>query len=138
MNSKRRQKIATVWVIVLAVMMAIALIMIYMHTVENPIISRQPTQTELISTLGIILVIVGIVLYDVFIKNKRKTSKGVRRGWSPQEKEKIRMKQSGMCNRCGNPPPRWEYHHKDGNRSNNSLRNCEGLCPNCHSVETYE
>jgi len=61
-----------------------------------------------------------------------------RRGWTELEKEDIRIRQNGKCNKCGRPPPRWEYHHRDGNRSNNSLRNCEGLCPNCHSVKTHE
>lgn len=61
-----------------------------------------------------------------------------RRGWSEQEKEQVRIRQRGLCKLCGKPPPRWEYHHRDGNRSNNSLNNCEGLCPNCHSVKTHE
>ena len=62
----------------------------------------------------------------------------VRRGWTVEEKEAVRIKQDGKCAHCGKPPPRWDYHHVDGDRSNNSMNNCEGLCPNCHSVETHE
>jgi hypothetical protein len=62
----------------------------------------------------------------------------VRKGWTVDEKEKVRIRQDGKCAHCAKPPPRWEYHHQDGDRSNNSLENCEGLCPNCHSVETHE
>jgi hypothetical protein len=62
----------------------------------------------------------------------------VRRGWTVEEKEQVRLRQDGKCVHCGKPPPRWEYHHSDGDRSNNSLSNCIGLCPNCHSVETHE
>lgn len=62
----------------------------------------------------------------------------VRKGWTPDEKEQVRIRQDGKCAHCAKPPPRWEYHHVDGDRSNNSLDNCEGLCPNCHSVETHE
>ena len=62
----------------------------------------------------------------------------VRRGWTVEEKEQARMRQDGMCAHCGKPPPRWQYHHVDGNRSNNSMNNCEALCPNCHDVETHE
>ena len=62
----------------------------------------------------------------------------VRRGWTVEEKEQVRIRQDGKCAHCGKPPPRWDYHHVDGDRSNNSLDNCEGLCPNCHSVETHE
>jgi len=62
----------------------------------------------------------------------------VRRGWTVEEKEQVRIRQDGKCAHCGKPPPRWDYHHSDGDRSNNSMDNCEGLCPNCHSVETHE
>jgi len=61
-----------------------------------------------------------------------------RQGWTPQQKEEIREQQYGKCAHCGKSPPRWEYHHIDGDRSNGSMDNCEGLCPNCHSIETHE
>ena len=66
------------------------------------------------------------------------TAPVVRRGWTVDEKEQVRIRQDGKCAHCGKPPPRWDYHHVDGDRSNNSTDNCEGLCPNCHSVETHE
>lgn len=42
------------------------------------------------------------------------------------------------CEKCGltewlGEPINLETHHKDGDRSNNSLDNLEILCPNCHS-----
>ena len=42
------------------------------------------------------------------------------------------------CECCGltewlNKPITLEVHHKDGDRTNNSLDNLELLCPNCHS-----
>lgn len=48
------------------------------------------------------------------------------------------------CNKCGNTT--WlgeeiplELHHKDGNKENNSLKNLEVLCPNCHVfTDTYK
>ena len=53
------------------------------------------------------------------------------------EKEKVRTRQDGKCAKCQKPPPaRWEYYHIDGDRTNNSLDNCEGLCPNCYSIKT--
>ena len=65
-------------------------------------------------------------------------SKVSRRGWTEIEKRTVRESQDGRCKKCKEVPPRWEYHHKDGDRSNNSLSNCEGLCPNCHSIKTHE
>ncbi|MBV7339743.1 HNH endonuclease [Chloroflexi bacterium TSY] len=44
-----------------------------------------------------------------------------------------------QCERCGNStwlnaPIPLELHHKDGDRTNNLLRNIELLCPNCHAL----
>lgn len=41
------------------------------------------------------------------------------------QKEKVRTKQKGKCAICHKPPPRWEYDHKDEDRSNNSPSNCQ-------------
>lgn len=44
-----------------------------------------------------------------------------------------------QCERCqstewlGKPIP-LELHHKDGDRTNNTLSNIELLCPNCHAL----
>ena len=44
-----------------------------------------------------------------------------------------------QCEHCGKTewlglPIPLELHHKDGDRTNNSLQNIELLCPNCHSL----
>lgn len=47
--------------------------------------------------------------------------------------------QGGACNHCklttwmGKPIP-LELEHKDGDRTNNSRKNLELICPNCHSL----
>lgn len=43
------------------------------------------------------------------------------------------------CNRCqfDSCPEILVVHHKDEDRSNNSLENLEVLCPNCHAIEHY-
>ena len=66
------------------------------------------------------------------LKNKKSIE---RKGWSESEKEEVRINQDGKCALCQKPPPRWEYDHIDGDRSNDSVSNCQGLCPNCHSVK---
>jgi len=85
--------------------------------------------------------LIPIALKKSLDERKRRPPKvghGPRRGWTEQEKERVRNRQHGRCNKCHRIPPRWEYHHRDGNRNNNSLRNCEGICPNCHSVKTHD
>ena len=71
-------------------------------------------------------------------KRGSKPEEVIRKGWTEVEREQVRINQDGKCARCQRPPPRWEYDHIDGNSNNNSLSNCQGLCPNCHSVKTYE
>ena len=50
----------------------------------------------------------------------------------------LREEQNSRCKCCNNfewmnNPIVLEYHHKDGNKHNNSKENSELLCPNCHS-----
>ena len=53
-------------------------------------------------------------------------------------KKKMVTERGGRCERC-----KYEnyeilhIHHKDRNRSNNSLKNLELICPNCHAEEHY-
>ena len=88
----------------------------------------------------IVILIIAVIAKASQSKSNATTPSGSlpRHGWTELEKEEVRIRPNGKCNKCGRPPPRWEYHHQDGNRSNNSLRNCEGLCPNCHSVKTHD
>jgi len=59
-----------------------------------------------------------------------------RRGWNSVQKEQVRDRQYGRCNMCFTQPSQWKYDYINGNKSNNDLNNCQGLCPNCHSVKT--
>ena len=90
-------------------------------------------------------IVIGVIILIIIIAGIAKASSKesepetvVRKGWTELEKEQVRIRQDGKCAKCQRPPPRWEYHHKDEDRSNNSLENCQGLCPNCHSIETHE
>lgn len=54
-------------------------------------------------------------------------------------RKRIIEQQNGCCNRCGishwlSHPLIIEIDHKDGDNTNNSRDNLEGLCPNCHSL----
>jgi len=49
----------------------------------------------------------------------------------------VYMAQEGVCAKCGNTLALgFHRHHKDGNRSNNSVNNLELLCMECHRA-TY-
>ena len=85
----------------------------------------------------IILASIGIVgsIFVVTAK-KRKFEIFQRHGWSSIQKEQIRNRQYDKCNMCFTPASRWKYDHIDGNKSNNDLNNCQGLCHDCYSVKT--
>jgi len=34
---------------------------------------------------------------------------------------------------CYREPSRWVYDHFDGDKRNNDISNCQGLCPKCKS-----
>lgn len=55
------------------------------------------------------------------------------------KRRRVFEEQNHCCNKCG--VNEWqgfkiplELEHKDGNTTNNSRENLEGLCPNCHSI----
>jgi hypothetical protein len=77
-------------------------------------------------------------LHQNLRKSVKQTKTPKRQNFTEQQKTNCREKQEGKCNKCGKHPPRWEYNHKDGDRTNNTDSNIEALCPNCHSVVTYD
>jgi len=105
----------------------------------------QEPQTETIEEDSPIKYIVGIGIIIVIIlaiiagryRKKFIAESLASIGWTEAEKEQVRIRQDGKCAKCQKPPPaKWEYYHMDGDGTNNSLENCEGLCPNCYSVKT--
>ena len=55
----------------------------------------------------------------------------------PKPTQKISLsEQKNRCNICGKKSDVWDFDHIDGDSSNNSLSNCQALCPNCHAKKT--
>jgi len=62
-----------------------------------------------------------------------------RRNFSKLDQEITLVAQNFRCKRCGRlflDEHEYHFHHKDGNRSNNNISNCEILCLDCHEKET--
>jgi len=63
---------------------------------------------------------------------KASKTKGDRKAFSEITKQMTLIRQNSCCNECGKYSKVLEFHHKNGNRADNRLENCQALCPNCH------
>jgi len=99
-------------------------------------------QTPIFWIMGLFLIgILGSVVIISVKKEKfqvfqRLGSSIQRQGWNGIQKEQVKNRQYGNCNMCFTPPTQWRYDHIDGNKNNNDLNNCQGLCSDCLSVKT--
>jgi|GEM_PF-2701833 len=59
-----------------------------------------------------------------------------RKSFSKSIKNQVLKNQDRNCMDCGEKLDEIDYDHIDGNSSNNSLENCQALCPNCHAKKT--
>ena len=101
------------------------------ETAEIILNDDQTTTVEII-----IFALIGVVGSIIAINAKmRKLQIFQRRGWNSIQKEQVRSRQYGKCNMCFTPPTKWKYDHIDGNKSNNDLNNCQGLCPDCYLIK---
>ena len=76
----------------------------------------------------------GIVLNT--LKKLKKSTNKARKGFSQVTRERILRKQNHRCVYCRKNLTVIDYHHKNGNRSDNRENNCQALCPNCHAIKT--
>ena len=60
-----------------------------------------------------------------------------RQPFSNDTKEQVMESQYGRCAMCGKIPKHWEFDHIHG-RGDNSIKNCQGLCRDCHQDKTLK
>jgi len=93
------------------------------------ILNDDQTDFNIINILGLI----GITAAVVVFRKKIVSAFSQIRGWNSIQKEQIRTSQYGRCNICYRNTTKWTYDHIDGNKRNNDISNCQGLCPKCKS-----
>jgi len=59
-----------------------------------------------------------------------------RKSFAKSIKNQVLRSQDKKCKDCGNKSDVFDYDHIDNNSSNNSLKNCQALCPACHARKT--
>ena len=99
-------------------------------TLPEIILNDEQTSYVGFGILGLIGIIGGIIGIS---RTKIGSVIFQKRGWSSDEKEQVRARQYDRCNMCFREPTRWAYDHFDGDKRNNDISNCQGLCPECKS-----
>jgi hypothetical protein len=80
------------------------------------------------------LLLLGIgISYFIAVSRKKNT---IRQYFSSKVKSQILKKQNYKCATCKKFLNVYDFDHKDNDRSNNSYRNCQALCPICHAIKT--
>ena len=72
-------------------------------------------------------------LMDYLISSQDIQSNKVRQKLLREGYKEYRCENCGLTEWLGQPIP-LELHHKDGNRTNNTIENYVLLCPNCHAL----
>ncbi len=76
---------------------------------------------------------------ELFLKKLLKEylrSKKSRNNFPKSVKNVVSVVQNFRCNSCKMVLDVVNFDHIDGDRSNNSIFNCQALCPNCHAKKT--
>ena len=74
-------------------------------------------------------------LLKELLKEYLRTNK-LRRDFPKSVRNLVSASQNYMCNYCKTRLDVVNFDNIDGDRSNNSIFNCQALCPNCHARKT--
>ncbi len=121
----------------------ISMVFVVLGQIMLWVLKREPGNQNTFEPITINqIVFVIIILWSisgilVLIKKKIKHKYTQRRGFPEYIKEEILQKQKKYkCAHCKSYLRAREFDHKDGDRSNNHISNCQALCPDCHVLKT--
>jgi hypothetical protein len=105
-------------------------------TATNPSTIISPSIDNWVAPF-IIFVIVVLIIAAIARKLKNKSGKHKERHHFPDAlKEKVLEKQHHRCADCNRVLNVVDWHHRNGDRSDNRESNCVALCPNRHAITT--
>jgi hypothetical protein len=96
--------------------------------------SDHSTDLGIDGSLFLIFIISFSIIIYIIWKVTHRTKE--RRYFSSEVKRQVLKNQNYKCAICKRSTGLWDYDHKNGDRSNNKLSNCQALCPNCHAKKT--
>ncbi len=105
-------------------------------TVANPHTIISPSTDAWIGPFVIsvsVVIIIGAIAWKIA---HRKANYKVRQAFPDSIKEKVLDKQHHRCANCNRVLNVVDWHHRNGDRSDNRESNCVALCPNCHAIKT--
>jgi hypothetical protein len=79
------------------------------------------------------ITITGITMKSLRRVESRKSKE--RKGFTKLIKYNV-LKRQNKCAHCRKILIVVDFHHKNGDRSDNKQSNCQALCPSCHAIET--
>jgi hypothetical protein len=104
--------------------------------VANPHTIISPSSDDWV---GPFVISVSVVIIIAAIAWKLKHRRGMhkeRHHFADRLKEKVLEKQHHRCADCNRVLNVVDWHHRNGDRSDNRESNCVALCPNCHAIKT--
>jgi hypothetical protein len=100
------------------------------EVIEN----MEALNSEELVTISLLFLILICLLIWLLQRLKHRTKR--RRSFSVQTKNLVLRNQKFKCSICRMNVGIWDYDHKDGNRGNNKVSNCQALCPICHAKKS--
>lgn len=113
----------------------------YFQDILTPLISLQ-TVPEIIAHMfkpSFLIVLLTIIITGITMKYLRwfeGNRPKERKGFTQLIKHNVLKRQDNKCANCRKILTVVDFHHKNGDRSDNKQSNCQALCPNCHAIET--
>jgi 5-methylcytosine-specific restriction endonuclease McrA len=105
-------------------------------TVTNPHAIISPSTDGWVGPFVIsvsVVIIIGAIGWKI---SHRKAKYKVRQAFPDRLKEGVLEKQHHRCAACNRVLNVVDWHHRNGDRSDNRESNCVALCPNCHAIKT--
>ncbi len=103
------------------------------NATTHPSIIPQPSRYSWVAFIVFLIILIAVIAQ----KLKHKSGKHKERHHFPDRlKEKVLEKQHHRCADRNKVLNVVDWHHTNGDRSDNRESNCVALCPNCHAIKT--